>query len=626
MAVKIENASFSMVAPQSTGVFCVLCGVCMIAQAWLTANTLSAALPRPHTREEEMLTLRFAHPCLPLAPVITAIEWVPSMCAVAQAAAGAMMSVSAARCLHIATRADIIAIRAAAALGAASVAFMLLVEAAVYQNHFYLLMHLLLCIAAVPICDAPDGVGGQSARGGGALRFLLRFMTSVPYIYGALAKALSADWLPRYEPTRRWCERELLGTLHTAFEWSLAAPLVTTLIMQHPEECAAVLAWGGVVIDALVVPLLALPPPRSWLRPIGIAMALSFHACNWLFFHIGVFPLVMICSLVLWRADNDDDVDNGEPRRAEQGLPLGRQRWSRAFCAAFVAFHLMLPLRRLVLDPTGDATWTQEGYLGSWMMKLHQTDGLALVQIELEGEEGGKTLVLLPQLDPWLTPHQRRFVAVRPAAMAQYAAHRVALLAQWPPRERAVGDGSGAGSSPPACDAVTGTHRVHVHSCFSHNRRPPQPLYAPGTDVAGRAAASALRCFGPSGVGDWLLPLDALTSSSRRPPDALASIGERRAPPCDPMLWERPQRLLTSAEEGFRTLRARVRARARRMSYETTPEPPARAEWKASVLAEPQVEEDAGGMADPWARRSLISGEAAAWFWHLYERIHQYDR
>ena len=71
--------------------------------------------------------------------------------------------------------------RAAAAIGCAALGHALLLDASLYQNHFWLLLQLLLCFAVVP----PSPL----------LRSLLRFATSLPYAFGALAKVASADWL-----------------------------------------------------------------------------------------------------------------------------------------------------------------------------------------------------------------------------------------------------------------------------------------------------------------------------------------------------------------------------------------------------------------------------------------------
>jgi hypothetical protein len=387
----------------------------------------------------------------------------------------------------------------------------------------------------------------------------------------------------------------------------------------QPARCAALLSIGGIVVDALIVPLLALPPPRSWLRLLGVTLGICFHLTNACLFHIGIFPWLMLMSLVLWRTEDgegenagarlvempaaegtaaalaavgptdvpaarmagasleDDPVQDKEGVR-RQSLRLRKQSalaetnrssplavvrppcpsrrpaalcdsvtaspqpspLAFAFCALFVAWHVALPLRRFVGGPGSDATaatWSQEGYLGGWLMKLHTTDGLAVLHLEkacvaADGDASVEVIQLLPQLDPWLTRHQRRFVAVRPSAMQQYASHRARLF---------------HGASPSGAAAGTCNVSARVISCFTHNRRWPQPLYISTVDLL-QADRS---CLGSTALGRWLEPL--------RPP---APFADGTPPPqpalndeCSQMLRRNPLTLLHAAEAGFYRLR-----------------------------------------------------------------------
>ena len=593
------------------------CGLTLIVQARFTYRILSVALPSGDA-------LRFSHACIPRFPTLIALA--PNL-----AAGLATMQVSSGLILMCTTSGP--AQRIAALVGCAAIVCMLLLEASVYQNHLYLMANVLLCLAAIP--------HGWTRLG------LLRFSTALPYVFGALSKLTSTDWMLRHQPTRRWCEAELY------------LPTAWTSSPRYAPSCAALLSIGGVLIDTCVVPLMALPlllppstpPARAALasrcRAVGAALATAFHFSNHMLFHIGIFPWLMIAALPLWwvepEAEARDQVTNvvagtsgavapivrsSHDERAapppdsatsqRQGLrrrltgqvatpssrvprrshsPSRRSPWpsppprpspprpkskppdtsrtprsAQLFTLLYVTVHVLLPLRRFVYTPRGDPTWSQEGYLGAWLMKRHQTDGLAIVILEghaakqhaddqmmnaasskghravlsrrvTEANASSERVVLLPQLDPHLTRHQRRFVAVRPAAMAQYIAdRRMAFLEAIHSLD--VASGVCSGLTPCAEAAIT----ARVVSCFTHNARPPQPLYNSRADASQWHALSNTfgSCFGRhSDVGKWLVPLAPLVAEPNRP---------YTLPPECAELLDAPAQLLRISEAGFRAL------------------------------------------------------------------------
>ena len=259
--------------------------------------------------------------------------------------------------------------------------------------------------------------------------------------------------------------------------------------------CAPALSIGGIVIDAAVPLLLALPSAASRWRAVGYAAALGFHVCNALLFHIGIFPAVMAGALVLWppprltgqpeapeppakrgRANGATRRRDRSPARPRRSAPAGPPPHAAftAFAAAYVALHLALPLRHAVLYPDRPL-WTQEGYLFSWHMKLTRISGVALVEISAAADDDDalralrRPLVLAPQFDASLSPYQSVFVATRPSMLLAYAADAAA---------DAAADCGGASA------------RV-VLSCFSLNGRRPQPLYNASAELLPIAASGA---------------------------------------------------------------------------------------------------------------------------------------
>jgi hypothetical protein len=349
--------------------------------------------------------------------------------------------------------------------------------------------------------------------------------------------------------------------------------------------------------------LLALSPEHSRIRLVAAGIALTFHAANAALFSIGTFPPMMAAALTLWFGDDAEERSTTTSRPKQQqphsndedGRPSARTRGAirlatagareadskrisrrsatedtactttatstalgTRFAACFVLFNLVWPLRRFAsATPLSDPTWGGEGYLGSWLMKLHQTDGQMALSFEraaacaLPDESHAPPVTLLPQLDPWLTPHQRRFVGSRPSSLLQYVHHRGALLA--------------------AHFGGAGCVRAFARpSCFSHNGHPPQPLYDPAADLMTTQYDGRAVPLGESGVGAWIRPLSRT-----------AAVHE-----CEALLVA-PVRVVLAAEDGFAALRRAA----------------------------------ADGSSDLDENQPLIDEARARWFWHSIELL-----
>jgi len=188
---------------------------------------------------------------------------------------------------------------------------------------------------------------------------ILLFHIALVYGFGAVNK-FNADWL-RGEPLSLWLSveqhRPLIGP------W-----------LAHPSA-RFVFAYGGLLFDAVIVPLLCWPRTRA----AALALTAVFHLTNSVLFQIGPFPWLMLAANVLF-------LDRAAVRAA---LP----RWLGRFVAApipvngavspmrahvfaavslYIAMHLLLPFRALWLSDNPE--WTEEGKNFSWRMMLSHKD------------------------------------------------------------------------------------------------------------------------------------------------------------------------------------------------------------------------------------------------------------
>ena len=112
--------------------------------------------------------------------------------------------------------------------------------------------------------------------------FVAQFLFSVPYTYGAIAK-LNEDWLLHAQPLRIWFgHRKLAKTVPFRLGFTDWFPWVLTI--------------GGVGFDAIIVPLLF----HKRMRPFAFAGSIFFNCMNKRMFNIGVFPITMLATLVLF--------------------------------------------------------------------------------------------------------------------------------------------------------------------------------------------------------------------------------------------------------------------------------------------------------------------------------------
>jgi hypothetical protein len=349
--------------------------------------------------------------------------------------------------------------RLAAALLALGFGYLFLLEQARYLNHIYLLVLLLVLMAAAPL-----SAGGTPATWTGRRRdraipalplLVLRTQLGLVYLFAGLAK-LNGDWLAG-APLGDWladrATHPVLGDL-------LAQPWAGTAF-----------AWSGLAIDLAAWPLLSLRATRGSM----ITLLVAFHLLNASLFNIGMFPWMSMGALVLFvepdtprrvwrrllrrpvgpanptgRADEDDGAAllPSAPRRAPR-LALG-------LAAAWLTVQALVPLRHHLYP--GDVAWNEEGHRFSWRMKLRDKDATA-VYLLVDPASGEQRLV-----DPKqeLTLWQVDEMGGRPDMLLQYAHHLSA-------KEAAAGR--------PDVE-------VRVTAEVSLNGRPPKLLVDPRVDLS----------------------------------------------------------------------------------------------------------------------------------------------
>jgi vitamin K-dependent gamma-carboxylase len=400
--------------------------------------------------------------------------------------------------------------RLATALFFLNFAHIFLCDQTYYLNHFYLLtlISLMMCFLPANRAWSVDALLWPKIASPTVPVWTLRliqFHVAVAYFYGGIAK-LNADWF-QGEPMR------------SALSARPEFPLIGQWFGEEWMIWAFV--WGGVLFDLLIVPALIWPRTRM----AAFIAALGFHLTNSILFDIGIFPWFMVAGTILFFPPDWLKVEEGAKgsggegakgkarRRApvvEAATPVAavmpstlsrRQKLLAGVLAAYVVLHLVVPFRHLLYP--GDVSWTEEGHLYAWHMKLRRKSGSAwffavtadgrrlpestllkhaseeqLEKVERRRKLWDRERVFLKDEQLYLSPRQRKKMSGRPDMILQYA-HFLAGEFQ----KHGYGDVA-----------------IHCESAVSLNGRPFQPIVDPAVNLA-----TVEPSLGPA---SWIVPLE----------------------------------------------------------------------------------------------------------------------
>jgi len=350
--------------------------------------------------------------------------------------------------------------RAAALLFVIGFAYTQLIDVTNYLNHHYLVVLLGIQLALLPANAAwsIDARRRPEIRRGAVpawMVWLLRFQVGVVYVFAGLAKA-KPDWLLHGQPLNLW----LAARTET--------PVVGALFTQ--PWAALAMAWAGFAFDTTIVLWL------SWRRTRGLAFAavIVFHGLTGALFNIGMFPVIMTSSALIFFSPSWPRRVLGRVGvpRAAPALPPGEARPpARGVCAILaihVALQIALPLRHLVYP--GDVLWNEDGMRFAWHVLIREKHGkVTFVAVFADGRR-----LEVPPHD-YLTSRQDREMSGQPDLILQLA-HQIG-------RDLAARGLRG--------------FAIHAITAVSLNGRAPAAMIDPGIDLL------AVRDLG---ARSWVLP------------------------------------------------------------------------------------------------------------------------
>lgn len=336
------------------------------------------------------------------------------------------------------------AFRITAPLFAAGLTYVQLLDVSTYLNHYYLAGLLAWLLALSPasrvwsidawLSDAREQRDlrerGDGCRGVGRAHVaygwlvLFRVQVGVVYVFAGLAKA-QADWLLHGQPLGIWLgARTSLPVLGAVFTWP-GVPLA--------------MSWAGFLFDTTVVAWLSWRKSRPW----AYAVLVVFHVLTRVLFDIGMFPIIMsLSALVFFPASWPRDLARrlrprrpgalnepreathathathaGETSEASAARAPRRHRLAIVLGALYCAAQVLLPLRCHLYG--GNVLWHEQGMRFSWRVMVRAKGGATTFLVREKAT--GRVHHVSPR--EYLTPYQENEMASQPDLVLQLARH-----------------------------------------------------------------------------------------------------------------------------------------------------------------------------------------------------------
>lgn len=277
-----------------------------------------------------------------------------------------------------------------------------LMQKASYNNHYYLLILISTFMCLVPAnkylsVDAKQNPNIISFKMPNWAKWIFIIQMAIVYTYGAIAK-LYSDWLDI-----------------TVMRQLMAAKKHYLIIGNILQESwlQYILAYGGIVFDGLIIPILLYKPTRR----MGFIIGIFFHMFNAIVFQVGIFPFLSLAFCLFFFEPKT--IHNLFLKRKpfynkdEVIVPYYANILKPIFIVYFIV-QALLPIRHWFIP--GDVLRTEEGHRLSWRMMLRTKSGT--IRYKIVDKETGKTSYI--NKNNFVSKKQRRLLATKPDVIWQF--------------------------------------------------------------------------------------------------------------------------------------------------------------------------------------------------------------
>ncbi len=333
-----------------------------------------------------------------------------------------------------------------------------LMQKSSYNNHYYLLMLLSAIMVFLPAnryasIDAKNNPNIKQIAMPSWVKWVFVLQLFILYTYASIAK-IYPDWIDLTVP-------KLLMTNKVNY------PIIGGLL-QH-KFIIVLIAYGGILYDGLVIPLLLYKPTRKYIFLISI----FFHLFNSIVFQVGIFPyLALAFSLFFFEPEKIKNLFLKKKPLYTKNEVITKNYKPILVAVGVVYFtiQMILPLRQHFFKD--NVLWTEEGHRLSWRMMLRSKSGRTSYKVV---DKASNTTDVINMSD-YLTKKQIRTASCKPDVIWQFAQH---LKKTYAKKGKDV--------------------KVFVDAKISVNGRPYQRLIDKNTDLASVPWYWAKH-------NDWILP------------------------------------------------------------------------------------------------------------------------
>lgn len=276
-------------------------------------------------------------------------------------------------------------------------------QKASYNNHYYLLILLSAIMAFLPAnkymsVDVKLNPSLKSIAMPNWCKWVFIVQMFIVYTYGALAK-IYPDWL----------DTTVIELLMISKKNYL---LVGDLLQQ--KTLHYILAYGGILFDALIIPLFLYKPTRK----LAFALSIFFHLFNSFIFQVGIFPYLSLAFALFFfepKIIHKLFLKN-KPfyNKNEVIIPSNNSPFLILFGVYFL-IQIALPIRHYFIKDS--VLWTEEGHRLSWRMMLRTKHGIAKFTVLDKATQE----IINIKLSTYLTKKQEQLICTKPDVIWQFA-------------------------------------------------------------------------------------------------------------------------------------------------------------------------------------------------------------
>ena len=334
-----------------------------------------------------------------------------------------------------------------------------LMQKSSYNNHYYLLMllsWLMLLLPAHKYASIDVELNSKIKRYSMPqwCRWVIILQLFIVYTYASLAK-IYPDWLDT-------------SVIELLMKGKMDYPIVGDFLQE--KWLHYILAYGGILFDGLIVPLLLFKPTRKY----AFIGSIFFHLFNSVIFQIGIFPYLSLAfSLFFFPSEIIQKLFlKRKLFYISKEITIPKLKTPLIFVLSiYFIIQIGLPLRHHFIQE--NVLWTEEGHRLSWRMMLRIKSGQTSYWVE--NKDSGKRFHI--DLNNYLSSKQKRSASTKPDVMWQFA-------------QRLKQDFKTKGQ-----DVA-----VYINSKISVNGRPYKTLINPDIDIANEK-------WDVFKHSNWILPL-----------------------------------------------------------------------------------------------------------------------